>query len=89
MKPPSAQSQAFDAPCSVWLGRWIDTIPFGLPRFLPGFGLLESLLIDGRTKGALFDGLDLNGFWPGLQDPGERPQSLFLDGGLCVFSCNE
>ncbi len=30
--------------------------------------LLELLLIDGRTKGALFDCLDLNGFWPGLQD---------------------
>jgi hypothetical protein len=25
-------------------------------------------LIDGRTKGALVDSLDLNGFWPGLQD---------------------
>jgi hypothetical protein len=32
------------------------------------FLLLQWLLIDGRTKGALFDSLDLNGFWPGLQD---------------------
>ena len=26
------------------------------------------LLIDGRTKAALFDSLNLNGFWLGLQD---------------------
>ena len=65
MQPPSAQSQAFDAACSVWLGRWIDTIPLGLHRLLSDFRLLELLLIDGRTKGALFDSLDLNGFWPG------------------------
>jgi hypothetical protein len=30
--------------------------------------LLQLLLIDGRTKAALFDSLNLNGFWPGLQD---------------------
>jgi hypothetical protein len=68
MQPPSAQSQAFDATCSAWLGRRVDTIPFGLHRLLSDFRLLELLLIDGRTKGALFDDLDLNGFWPGLQD---------------------
>ena len=68
MQPPSAQSQAFDATCSAWLGRWVDTIPLGLHRLLFDFRLLELLLIDGRTKGALFDSLDLNGFWPGLQD---------------------
>jgi len=68
MKPPSAQSQAFDAACSVWLGRWIDTIPLGLHRLLSDLRVPDSLLIDGRTKAALFDSLDLNGFWPGLQD---------------------
>ena len=67
MQPPSAQSQAFDATCSAWLGRWVDTIPLGLQRFLSDFRSLELLLIDGRTKGALFDGLDLNGFWPGSE----------------------
>ena len=30
MQPPCAQSQAFDATCAAWLGRWIDTIPLGL-----------------------------------------------------------
>ena len=30
MKPPSAQSRAFDATCSAWLGRWANTIPLGL-----------------------------------------------------------
>src|SRR6516165_9544271 len=68
MQPPSAQSQAFDAACSVWLGRRIDTIPLGLHRLLSDLRLPDSLLIDGRTKAALFDSLDLNGFWPGPQD---------------------
>jgi len=68
MQPPSAQSQAFDATCSAWLGRWVDTIPLGLHRLLSDFLLLQLLLIDGRTKGALFDSLNLDGFWPGLQD---------------------
>ena len=68
MKPPSAPLQAFDATCSARLDRRVDTIPFGLHRLLSDFRLLELLLIDGRTKGALFDCLDLNGFWPGLQD---------------------
>jgi hypothetical protein len=40
----------------------------GLHRLLPGFLLLELPLIDERIKGALFDGLDLNEFWPGLLD---------------------
>jgi len=63
MQPPSAQTQAFDATCPAWLGRWVDTIPLGLHRLLSDFLLLQLLLIDGRTKGALFDTLDLNGFW--------------------------
>jgi hypothetical protein len=68
MKPPSAPFQAFDATCSARLDRRVDTIPLGFHRFLSAFRLLALLLIDGRTKGALFDCLDLNGFWPGLQD---------------------
>jgi hypothetical protein len=68
MQPPSAQSQAFDATCSAWLGRWVDTIPLGLHRLLSAFLLLQLLLIDGQTKGTLFNGLDLNAFWPGLPD---------------------
>jgi hypothetical protein len=59
MQPPSARSQAFDATCSAWLDRWVDTIPFGLHRFLSDFLLLQLLLIEERTKGALFDSLDL------------------------------
>jgi hypothetical protein len=53
MKPPSAQSQAFDATRSAWLGRWVDTIPLGLHRLLSGFGLLELLLIGGHYSMAL------------------------------------
>ena len=34
MEPPSAQSQAFDATYSAWLGRWVDTIPLGLHGLL-------------------------------------------------------
>ena len=68
MQPPSAQSQAFDATCSARLDCRVDTIPFGLHRLLSDFLLLQLLLIDGRTKGALFDSLNLDGFWPGLQD---------------------
>ena len=64
MQPPSAPSQAFDATCSARLGRRVDTIPFGLHRLLSDFRLLELLLIDGRTKGALFDSLNVNGFGP-------------------------
>jgi hypothetical protein len=62
MQPPSAQSQAFDATCSAWLGRWVDTIPLGLHGLLSDFLLLQLPLVDGRTKGALFDSLNLNGF---------------------------
>ena len=61
MEPPSAQSQAFDATCSAWLGRWVDTIPLGLHRLLSDFLLLQLLRIKGRTKGAQFDSLNLNG----------------------------
>jgi hypothetical protein len=67
MQPPSAQSQAFDATCSAWLGRWVDTIPLGLHSLLPDFRLFQLPLIDGDQR-ALFDNLDLSGFWPGLQD---------------------
>jgi hypothetical protein len=56
------------APRSAWLHRWVHTIPLGLHSLLSGFLLLELLLIDRRVKGALFDSLDRNRFWPGLQD---------------------
>jgi hypothetical protein len=46
----------------------VDTIPLGLHRLPSGFLLLELPLIEERIKGVLFDGLDLNGFWPGLPD---------------------
>jgi hypothetical protein len=68
MKPPSAPLQAFDATCSARLDCRVDTVPFGLHRLFSDFRWLELLLIDGRTKGAPFDCLDLNGFWPGLRD---------------------
>ena len=74
MEPPSAQSQAFDTTCSAWLGRWVDTIPLGFHRLLSDFRLLQLLPIDGRTKGALFDTPDLNGFWTA---------GLVPDFGLC------
>jgi hypothetical protein len=60
MQPPSAQSQAFDATCSTWLGCWVDTIPLRLHRLLSDFLLLQLLLIDGRTEAALFDSLNLD-----------------------------
>jgi hypothetical protein len=44
--------------------------------------LLELLLIDERIKGALFDGLDLNGFWPGLPD-------LVCASQVCVQRCRD
>src|ERR1700722_6512093 len=34
MQPPSALPQAFDATCSAWLGRRVDTISLGLHRSL-------------------------------------------------------
>ena len=37
---------AFDATCSAWLGRRVDTIPFGLHRLLSDFLLLQLLRID-------------------------------------------
>ena len=40
MQPPSAQSQAFDATCSAWLDRRVDTIPLRLHRLLSDFLLL-------------------------------------------------
>src|ERR1700683_4115949 len=57
MQPPCVQSKAFDATCSAWLGRWVDTIPLGLHRLLSDFLLPQLLLTDGRTKGVLFDPL--------------------------------
>ncbi|MGB7254419.1 MAG: hypothetical protein WBC94_12505, partial [Xanthobacteraceae bacterium] len=60
MKPPAARSRAFDATCSAWLGRGVDTIPLGLHRLFSDFRLLALLLIDRQTKAALFDGSDLN-----------------------------
>src|SRR6516165_5611989 len=74
MQPPSAQSQAFDTTCSAGPGRWVDTIPLGFHRLLSDFRLLQLLPIDGRTKGALFDTPDLNGFWTA---------GLVPDFGLC------
>jgi hypothetical protein len=35
MQPPFARSQAFDAARSTRLGRWVDTIPYGLHGLLP------------------------------------------------------
>jgi hypothetical protein len=51
MKPPSARGQAFDATCSAWLDRWVDTIPLGLHSFLSDFLLPQLLIIEERTKG--------------------------------------
>ena len=68
MQPPRARRRAFDATRSAWLGRRVDTIPLGLHRPPSDFRLLQLLLIAGRTREALFDCLDLSGFWPGLQD---------------------
>jgi hypothetical protein len=51
MKPPSSRSQAFDATCSAWLGRWVDTIPLRVHRLLAYFLLLQLPLVDGQTKG--------------------------------------
>ena len=61
MQPPTACSQAFDATCSAWLGHRVDTIPLGLHRLLSDFLLLQLLRINGRTIGALFESLNLNG----------------------------
>jgi hypothetical protein len=44
MEPPSAQSRAFDATCSAWLGRRIDTVPLGFHRHLPDFLSFSSAL---------------------------------------------
>jgi hypothetical protein len=38
---PSAQSRAFDAPCSGWLGRRVDTIPLRFHRLFSDFLLLQ------------------------------------------------
>ena len=41
MKPPSAQGHAFDATCSTWLDRCVDTVPLRLHRLLSDFPLLR------------------------------------------------
>jgi hypothetical protein len=50
MKPPPAQSRAFDATCSAWFGRWVDTIPLGLHRLLFDFRLLQLPSSRGGPK---------------------------------------
>src|SRR4051812_21216827 len=60
MKPPSAQSQAFDATCSAWNGCRVDTVPLGLHRLLAAILLRElsaarslqrfELIQHGRNK---------------------------------------
>ena len=47
MQPPSAQSQAFDATCSAWLDRRVDTIPLRLHRLLSDL-LLLALSADAQ-----------------------------------------
>src|ERR1700733_995073 len=37
MQPPSAHGRAFDATCSAWLGRRVDTISLGLHRLPADF----------------------------------------------------
>jgi hypothetical protein len=44
MKPPFARGHAFDATCSAWLGRCVDTIPSGLHRLLSDFLCFNSAL---------------------------------------------
>jgi len=39
MKPPSALGHAFDATCSAWLDRCVDTVPLRLHRLLSDFPL--------------------------------------------------
>lgn len=41
MQPPFARGHAFDATCSAWLGRCVDTIPDGFHRLLSDFLLLQ------------------------------------------------
>ena len=41
MKPPSALGHAFDATCSAWLDRCVDTVPLRLHRLLSDFPLLR------------------------------------------------
>ena len=84
MKPPSPQSQAFDATCSAWLDCWVDTIPLGLHGLLSGFVLLQLFLIGGQTKAALFYSL-MNGFCPGLQDWFQR----FVASRVGVKRCHD
>ena len=71
MKPPSASSRAFDATCSAWLGRGVDTIPLGLHRLFSDFRLLALLLVDGRHQSGAIR-YDLNGR---LQVPCRLPVS--------------
>ena len=57
VKPPSAQSQAFDATCSAWFGRRVDTVPLGFHGLFSDFRLVELLFIGGPTRGTPFDSL--------------------------------
>src|SRR5271165_1980195 len=55
MTPPSALSQAFDATCSAWLGRWIDTILPGVHSPLSDLRLLQfAPSSPGGPKGHYF-----------------------------------
>ena len=46
MQPPPVQPRAFDATCSARLGRWVDTLPFGIHTLLSDFPLLQLGLPD-------------------------------------------
>ena len=62
MKPPSAQSRAFDATCSAWLGRRVDAIPLRLHRLLCDF--FASAARPADQKGARCDSLHRTAFRP-------------------------
>jgi hypothetical protein len=51
MKPPTAQSRAFDATSSAWLGRRVDTIYLRFHNLLSDFLLLQLLRIDAVFGG--------------------------------------
>jgi hypothetical protein len=56
MQPPSAQSHAFDATCSAWLGRWVDAIPLRLHRLLSDFlfASISHRRADQRERNGVF-----------------------------------
>ena len=55
--PPRAKHSTQPVPLGLAAG--VDTVSLGFHRLLSDFCLLPLLLIDGRTKGALFDTLAL------------------------------